>query len=143
MVELTGEMKDLVDNALANGTPCILGTASPTGEPHVGFRGSMMVFDKEHLAYWERTRGQELRLVEINPRVVVMLRNSTRRLGWKFYGFAAIHTGGPIREQVMGRVVAPELARDPEKKGVAVLIKVHRITDLSGRVLQESDQRGP
>ena len=139
MIELTDEMKELVDNALANGTPCILGTASPTGEPHLGLRGSMMVFDKESLAYWERTRGEELKLIESNPNVVVLLRNPSRRLGWKFYGAATVHREGPVREQVMARVVEPELARDLEKKGVAVVIKVKRVTNLAGKVLQERE----
>ena len=56
MIQIDDEMRELIDNALANGTPCILATASPTGEPGVGLRGSMMVFNSDSLAYWERTK---------------------------------------------------------------------------------------
>ena len=59
MIAMTDEMRDLVDNAMEYGTPCIVGTVDPEGGPHVGFRGSVMVFDDEHLAWWERTmRGR-------------------------------------------------------------------------------------
>ena len=39
----------------------------------------------------------------------------------------------------MDRCVQAELDRDPERLGVAVLIKIDKITDLSGEVLQQMD----
>ena len=61
MIKLIDQMKDLINNALENGCPCVLATAAPDGEPDIGFKGSMMVFDDESLAYWERTKRQHLR----------------------------------------------------------------------------------
>ncbi|MBI4233744.1 MAG: pyridoxamine 5'-phosphate oxidase family protein [Chloroflexi bacterium] len=136
MIQLTDEMRLLIDNALANKTPCILATASRDGDPALGFRGSMMVFSEESLAFWERTRGKELEHIRENPKVVVLFRDPTRRVGWKLYGTAIVHAEGPIREQVMARTVQPELDRDPERKGVAVVIQITRVTDTSGRVQQ-------
>ena len=37
----------------------------------------------------------------------------------------------------MSRTVEAELERDPERLGVAVLVKVNKISELSGTVLQE------
>jgi Pyridoxamine 5'-phosphate oxidase len=51
MIKMTDAMCDLIDNAIANSTPCIVATASKAGEPHMSFRGSVMVFDDESLAY--------------------------------------------------------------------------------------------
>ena len=51
MIKLIDQMHELIDNALANGCPCILATAAPDGEPDIGYKGSMMVFDDESLAY--------------------------------------------------------------------------------------------
>ena len=34
MIKMTDEMRDLIDNAIANGTPCILATASSRGTAH-------------------------------------------------------------------------------------------------------------
>jgi hypothetical protein len=39
----------------------------------------------------------------------------------------------------MDRCVQAELDRDPERLGVAVLIKIEKITELSGEVLQQLD----
>ena len=59
------------------------------------------------------------------------------RIRWRFYGTAVVYESGPIREEVMSRTVEAELERDPERLGVAVLIKVNKIAELAGNVLQE------
>lgn len=136
MISIIDQMREMIDNALANGCPCILATASADGEPDIGYKGSMMIFDKESLAYWERTRRQHLKNILENPRVVVLFRDPKSRVNWRFHGVATIHQQGPIREQVMARTVKDELDKDPERKGAAVLIRVDKITNLAGQVLQ-------
>ena len=69
MITMTEEMRDLIDNAIANGTPCILATATKTGVPHMSFRGSMMVLDDASLAYWDRVKRQSLQHITENPHV--------------------------------------------------------------------------
>ncbi len=139
MIDIDDEMRELIDNALDNGTPCILATASPTGEPSVGLRGSMMVFDSDSLAYWERTKRAGLEHIRANPKVVVMYRDPVARKAWKLHGDARTYLDGPVRDQVMAKVVQPELDRDPDKDGVAVVIKLNRIMTLGGQVLQQRD----
>ena len=78
MIELTKQMSDLIDNNLANKTPCILATA--TGEPGVSFRGSMMVLDNEHLAFWDRSKRANLEHLGENPKVAVMFYNPAKRV---------------------------------------------------------------
>jgi hypothetical protein len=41
---------------------------------------------------------------------------------------------------VMIRTVKAELDRDPERQGVAVLVRLDRITDLAGNVLQQKEE---
>jgi nitroreductase len=137
------EFQDAIDNALANGTPCVVATASARGQPNISLRGSMMVFDEQHLAYWDRTRGRQLEHVEENPYVTVLYRDPPRRISWRFYGQATVHPAGPLREQVLARIVAPELNRDPERKGVAVLVRVDLVMTLGGQVLQQRDETPP
>ncbi len=136
MINLTDQMRQMVDKALANGTPCILATVSAGGEPDIGYKGSMMIFDNESLAYWERTRRQHLKNVQENPKVVVLFRDAKTRFNFRFHGVAAIHEEGPVRDQVMARVVKDELDKDPERKGLAVIIRLDRVTNLAGQVLQ-------
>ena len=115
MIKLIDQMRELIDNALANGCPCILATASPDGEPDIGFKGSMMVFDDESLAYWERTRRQHLKNVTANPKVIVLFRDAKTKVNWRFHGVATVHDSGPVRDQVMARTVPAELEKDPER----------------------------
>ena len=136
MIKLTDEMRKLVDPALANGSPCILATVSADGEPDIGYKGSMMIFDDESLAYWERTRRQHLKNVLENPKVVVLFRDAKTRVNLRFHGTASVYQEGPIRDQVMARTVKDELDKDPERKGAGVVIRVDKVTNLGGQVLQ-------
>jgi hypothetical protein len=97
----------------------------------------MMVFDDEHLAYWERARRGLLEHIEQNPKVTVLYSDLTARTHWRFHGEAAVYQTGPIREQIMARTIQAELDRDPERKGYGVVIRVDKITDLLGQVLQQ------
>ena len=136
MIKLIDQMRELIDPALANGCPCILATASPDGEPDIGFKGSMMVFDDESLAYWERTRRQHLKNVTANQKVIVLFRDTKTKVNWRFHGIATVHDSGPVRDQVMARTVPAELEKDPERKGSAVVIRIEKVTNLGGQVLQ-------
>lgn len=136
MITISDEMRNMIDNALANGCPCVLATVSADGEPDIGYKGSMMVFDNESLAYWERTRRQHLKNVTQNPKVIVLFRDGKTRVNFRFHGTATVHESGPLRDQVMKRTVKDELDKDPERKGAAVIIRVDRITNLGGQVLQ-------
>ncbi len=137
MIDMTGEMKELVDRAHADGIAGTLGRADTDGQPQLSLKGSVMVFDSETLAYWERSNRSALENVAENPKVVILYNNPEQRIRWRFYGTAAVHESGPIREKVMSRTVQAELDRDPERLGVAVLVKVNRIAELSGDILQE------
>ncbi len=60
-------------------------------------------------------------------------------VNWRFHGTATVHESGDIRDNVMSRTVQQELDRDPERQGVAILVKIDEITELSGNVLQSRD----
>ena len=137
MIDMNGEMKELVDRAHADGWDCTLGTVEKDGQPQLSLKGSVMVYDSETLAYWERAKRTALENVAANPKVTVLYNNMKDRIRWRFYGTAVVHESGPIREEVMSRTVEAELERDPERLGVAVLIKVNKIAELAGNVLQE------
>lgn len=95
-----------------------------------------MVFDDESLAYWERTKRQHLKNVTANPKVVVLFRDGKTKVAWRFHGIATVHDSGPVWEQVMARTVPAELEKDPERKGAAVVIKLDKVTNMGGQVLQ-------
>jgi len=135
-IELTDEMAEEINNALANGMPCLLATAGEDGEPDVAFRGSMMVYDKDHLAYWERSRIESLENLRFNPKICVFFRNPKERdHSWRFYGVATLYEEGEMRQKIMDRVVQRELDQDPERKGFGVLIRVDRVRQRSELIM--------
>jgi predicted pyridoxine 5'-phosphate oxidase superfamily flavin-nucleotide-binding protein len=138
MIDLTDQMRDAVNSALAEGVPVVVATASKDGHPDLAFKGSTMVFDSEHLAFWERSFGETLANIQQNPHVCLLYRSRERAVAWRFYGVAEIHTDGDLRRQVMERVVQAELDRDPERKGMAVMVRVDRV--IQGRdVIMQRD----
>jgi len=137
MIQLTDEMAQAVNNALADGTACLMGTASKSGMPNISYRGSVMVFDTQHLAYWERAKNIAIHNLEENPQLEIFYRNREKGLSWRFYGRATIHETGDLRDQIMNRTVQRELGSDPERKGFGVLIEVDRVLDGRGNPLQE------
>jgi predicted pyridoxine 5'-phosphate oxidase superfamily flavin-nucleotide-binding protein len=138
MIQLTQQMRELIDPALAKGTPCLVATASKDGIPNIGYKGSVMVFDDESLAYWERTHQGTLQNVEDNPQVMILFRDPASRAAWRFVGEATVHKDGPLRDQVMARTAQAELDRDPERKGYAVIVKVDKVLPLSGQTPMQS-----
>ena len=137
MIDMNGQMKELVDRNHSDGWSCTVGTSDKDGQPQLSLKGSVMVFDSETLAYWERAKRSALENVADNPKVVVLYNNMDDKIRWRFYGTAEVHESDTIRDEVMARTVQAELDRDPDRLGVAVLVKVNKIAELSGTVLQE------
>ena len=136
MIELTEEMKTAINSSFTDGLALLVGTASKAGMPDMAYKGSTMAFDGDHLAFWERSHGQTLRNLDENPQVCLIYRNPQTRLAFKFFGVAQLLKEGPVRQQIMDRTVEFELSRDPERTGVAVLIRVDKILQ-AGQVVQE------
>jgi hypothetical protein len=116
-IELTDEMMEAVNNALTDRAPCLVATASADGMPDVSYRGSVLAFDREHLAFWERVKGETLANIEENLRICIFYRNPTTRKGWRFYGAATVLRDGELREQIMAKVHPFEIGQDPERVG--------------------------
>ncbi len=91
-VELTQDMKDLLGAQLA-----FLSTADEDGEPQVGPKGSMRVFDDSHLIYNEFTGKQALRnLQDTGGRVAVAVVDREKLHGYRFEGIAHPHKDDDI-----------------------------------------------
>lgn len=137
-VELTDEMRDAFATAVKDGSPVLVASASASGMPDIAFKGSAMVWDKEHVAFWERSRGQTMRNLEENGQACLLYRNPATRVAWKFFGTAEVLQSGAVREEIMSKTVSFELDRDPERKGAAVLIRIDRVLQ-AGQVLMERE----
>ena len=133
MIDLT-EMAEFVDRSGPDGFVMLVATASKDGAPDISFKGSFMVWDKDHLAFWERAHGTTLANLVENPQVALVYRNREAGKNWRFWGDATLLRDGEVREGIMARTFQPELDRDPERKGVAVLIKVNTVGGTTNQV---------
>jgi predicted pyridoxine 5'-phosphate oxidase superfamily flavin-nucleotide-binding protein len=126
MIDLS-EMAALIDRSGPDGYAMLVATASRDGAPNLAFKGSVMVWDSEHLAFWERAHGETLRHLEENPRIALVYRNREAGKNWRFWGDVELLSDGDVREGIMARTFQAELDRDPERKGVAVLVRINKV----------------
>lgn len=136
MIEFTEDMTNALNNSFADQMIVTVASSGTSGMPDIAFKGSAMAWDKDHIAFWERALGTTFRNLKENGQCCLLYRNMAARQVWKFFGVAEVHTEGALRDQVMARTVEGELARDPERKGAAVIIRVDKITQ-GPAVLQE------
>lgn len=137
------KIRDLVRDAWEDGFPCLLASAGPDG-PNVSPKGSMMVFDDNHLAYWERSKKQALANLKADDRVCVVYANMfAQRDGrlesgiLRFYGRAELHESGPVRDAIFARLNEREQTHVGADTGIGVLIRVERAADVRGKPLPE------
>jgi predicted pyridoxine 5'-phosphate oxidase superfamily flavin-nucleotide-binding protein len=135
-IEFTEDMVNALNNSRADGMLVTVATAGAAGVPDIAMKGSVMAFDKDHIAYWERALGTTFRNLKENPNVCLFYRNMPARQVWKFFGVAEVHTEGAVRQRVMDRTIEAELNMDPERKGAGIVIRIDKITQ-GPQVLQE------
>jgi hypothetical protein len=145
MIKLTQQMFELISRAPSDGVHCLVATVADEW-PQIAIKGSLRVLDDQNLCYWERSLRGSFEGLRANPRVAVYYRNAAltdqlpRGAGWRFSGLASVHQSGAERDRILAIMPKNELDKDPDRKGAAILIKVVRVTDIIGNILQEEDR---
>ncbi len=131
-IELTDEIRDLIDGALMGGAPMILASVDPQGRPRLTFRGSIQTFSSDQIGFWARNpEGSTMANIAANPNVAMMFRNPTTRAMLQLQGRARV-AEGEDRERVFANAPEVERKADPEKKGVGVIVDLDRLDGLLG-----------
>ncbi len=136
MIDFTEDMVTALDNSFKDQMVVTIASAGKSGMPDIAFKGSAMTWGKDHIAFWERSLGTTFRNLQENGQCCLLYRNMAARQVWKFFGVAEVLTEGDVRQQVMDKTVEQELARDPERKGAAVIVRIDKIV-MGPQVLQE------
>ncbi|MDF7682841.1 pyridoxamine 5'-phosphate oxidase family protein [Lactobacillus sp. ESL0679] len=127
MAKLTQEMQDLVTSEFP-----FLATADKDGNPQVGPKGSLKVYDDEHLAYVEWTSKTAYENLKATGKAAVAVSNKAAGTGYRFEGTAHVYQPG-----------SAEYKTAKEKGGLGdgtaiVVIDVERIYQL-GHVPEAGD----
>jgi hypothetical protein len=138
---ISQKIRDLILSAWDDGAPCLVATQGPNG-PNISPKGSMVVFDDDHLAYWERSKKQALANVGHDKRVCVMYSNfAAQRAGklesgfLRFYGTVELHESGPTRDAIFKLLLPREQTHAGADTGIGVLVKIERAADVRGKPL--------
>ena len=136
---LSDKLRNLINNAWVDGCPCLMATTGPDG-PNISPKGSLIVFDDEHLAYWERSKKKALENLQADKRVVFLYANfKAQRDGLlesgflRFWGKAELHESGPMHQAIFAKLTKREQEHAGADAGIGVLVKIDRATDIHGR----------
>jgi hypothetical protein len=136
---LSDKIKTLINNAWDDGYPCLLATPGEDG-PNVSVKGSMIVFDDQHLAYWERSKKKALENLGQDLRVVVMYSNFKAQRDkildsgfLRFWGTAELHESGAVHDAIFAKLNKREQEHVGADTGIGVLIRIGRAADLRGQ----------
>jgi hypothetical protein len=119
---ISEKLKALIRSAWDDGAPCLVATQGPNG-PNISPKGSMVVFDDDHLAYWERSKKQALENLGNDKRVL------------RFYGRAELHESGPVRDAIFNLLLPREQTHVGADTGIGVLVNIERAADVRGKPL--------
>ena len=135
-------IRTLIKNAWDDGYVCLVGTSGPNG-PNISPKGSMMVFDDDHLAYWERSKRSALENLQHDRRVIVIYSNmEAQRDGrlesgiLRFYGTAELPESGAMHDAIFARLNERESTHVGADTGIGVLIRIERAEDVRGKPLR-------
>ena len=135
-------IKRLITDAWNDGHPCLVGTVGTNG-PNISPKGSMVFYDDDHLAYWERSKKQALENVRHDNRILVVYSNMQAQNDkilesgiLRFYGRAELHETGPVRDAIFALLSEREQTHVGADTGIGVLVTIERAEDVRGKPLR-------
>jgi hypothetical protein len=138
---ISQKVRDLIRSAWDDGAPCLVATDGPDG-PNISVKGSMVVYDDDHLAYWERSKKQALANLGHDKRVCVMYANfKAQRDGvlesgfLRFFGSVELHESGPLHDAIFAKLLPREQTHVGADTGIGALIKIDKAIDVRGKIL--------
>ena len=125
---LTAEMRRVVGEQRLG----FAATVCPDGTPNLSPKGTMRVWDDDHLVFANICSPGTVANLRANPAIEINVVDAAVRKGYRFKGTATVLTGGPLYERIMEAYrtehgLEPELYRRID--GV-VLITVERAAPL-------------
>ena len=120
------KLDDKMQAMLASQTPILATVIQDSGQPNIGPKRSLRVYDENHLIYNENTGGQTLKNIEQGSKTAIAVVDRANLDGYRFVGTPSIHHEGAPYENALAFA---------EKNGMkapkcAVLIRVDEIYTL-------------
>jgi len=111
--------------ALINGQKlCFAATVTPDGRPNLSPKGTIRVWDDEHLFFCDIASPGTRANLEASPWIEVNVVDPLSRRGYRFLGTATLHRDDAIHREALARLAADPPV--PPSVHAIVLIRVER-----------------
>ena len=101
---LTSDMRAVIRSAHL----CFAATVTPDGRPNVSPKGTIRVWDDEHLFFLDLASPGTRANLKVNPHMELNVVDQLSRRGYRFSGKATLHVNGNVFERAVGSVLAEE-----------------------------------
>lgn len=139
-LKLPPTLKEAINTAFARFRPICVGYVSEDRRPELSFRGSTQAYSDTQLAIWVRTStGGIIGALAGNPNISLLYGDvsPTTRAFITFRGRGRVDNSEATRRVVYGGMHERERARDPEQKGVPLIIDLESVDGIfADQVLQ-------
>lgn len=134
-LRLNDEMQNAVNSAFAARRPMVITYVDENNAPQMSYRGTTQTYSDTQLAIWVRDpQGRILDSIAGNPAVALLFGyfEADDRGFMIFRGRARADHSPSVRKQVYENSHEFEQSKDPERKGVAVIIDLDSVDGFFG-----------
>ena len=117
---ITPDMRAVVQSAHL----CFAATVTPDGRPNLSPKGTIRVWDDEHIYFLDIFSPGTRANLESNPYIEVNVVDQLSRRGYRFFGRAKLHRNDDVYREATKRIYGEEGAKYPVE--AVVLIAVER-----------------
>ena len=136
---ITSDMRAVIQAAHL----CFAATVTPDGRPNLSPKGTIRVWDDDHIFFVDIASPGTRTNLATNPLIEINVVEQLSRRGYRFFGRAKLHRDDDVFREATNRVFGEEGAKYPVE-GV-VLIQVERAESLSSpgylHIRTEEDMR--
>lgn len=107
---------------------CFAATVSHDGRPNLSPKGTLRVWDSEHVFFCDIASPNTRRNLQTNPWIEVNVIDPLSRRGYRFFGKATLHRDDDVYRKAVEQIVREEKAEYPVNS--VVLIRVEHAMPL-------------
>ncbi len=117
-----GILTEAMKRAVLDIQLCFVATVSPDGTPNLSAKGSLCVWDDDHLAFADIASPQTMTNIAANPHVEINTVDQIGRRGFRFKGIAEIFRDGEVLAFVRNTIRTRERSDVPIHAAVKVRV---------------------
>lgn len=143
MIELDDEIRRRLSAAIDDQKVLAASYVDVRGKPHISFYGSIHVHSPDQLALWARNPdGALIKTIAERPDMAFIYGDVGSRVYYTFEGRGRVTDDSAERDRIYTEMHPIEQQFDADRKGVAVVVDLDRVTLLSaatGKHVMERD----